>query len=139
MIIQKKNVSDQMIIKTSFVMNNEDTNADRDFFKKNSNIDLDIKIEEVSVIGFLTDHSYGSNTPRENFYDFNINYNDVENDDILNQQIILDELKRKYKQRQIESDGFNVLISPQQINNAAIFRLSSETPYKPLDSTNEIN
>ena len=139
MIIQKKNVSDQMIIKTSFVMNNEDTNADRDFFKKNSNIDLDIKIEEVAVIGFLTDHSYGSNTPRENFYDFNINYVDVENDDILNQQIILDELKRKYKQRQIESDGFNVLISPQQINNTAIFRLSSETPYKPLDSTNEIN
>lgn len=138
MIIKKKNVDDQMIIKVSFVMNNEDVNADREFFKKHSNAELDIKIEEIAIIGFLTDHSYGSNVPREDFYDFKLDYNNIENDDILDQQIILDELKHKYKQRQIESDSFNVLISPQQINNAAIFRLSSETPFTPLESTNEI-
>jgi hypothetical protein len=140
MIVQKKNTADQMIIKVSFVMNNQDINADRDFFKKNnsSNVDLDIKIEEIAIIGFLTDHSYGSPMPREDFYKFNIDYNDVEQDDVLKQEIILNELKRKYKQRQIEADGFNVLISPQANNNVAIFRLSSETPYKPLESTNAI-
>jgi hypothetical protein len=140
MIIQKKNVSDQMIVKVSFVMNNSDINADRDFFKNKSaseiSSQLDIKIEEISIVGFLTDHSYGDSTPREDFYKFNLQHNDVEKDDILDQEIILNELKKKYKQRQIESDGFNVLINPEQINNAAIFRLSSETPYKPIDSTN---
>jgi len=43
-------------------------------------------------------------------------------------------LKDKYKQRQIESDGFNISIAPQQINDMAVFRMSSETPYKPMTS-----
>ena len=43
-------------------------------------------------------------------------------------------LKDKYKQRQIDSDGFNISIAPSQANDMAVFRLSSETPYKPIES-----
>ena len=45
---------------------------------------------------------------------------------------ILKALKEKYKQLQVESDGFNISIAPSQSNETAVFRLSSQTPYKPI-------
>ena len=133
MIIQKKNVQDQMIVKVSYILDNVDMNADRKFNNKNNDVDLNVRIEEIYVIGFLTDHQYGDKTDRKDFYEFT----NIEKDDMIDPELILKSLKDKYKQRQIDADGFNVNISPQQQNNKAIFRLSSETPFKPFDHDNK--
>jgi hypothetical protein len=133
MIIQKKNATDQLIVKVSYVLDNVDMNIDRNFNKNSVTMDMNVKIEDIYVIGFLTDHQYGDTTDRKDFYEFN----NIEKDDMIDPELVLKELTNKYKQRQIDSDGFNVNISPQKMNNEAIFRLSSETPYKPFDHTNK--
>ena len=133
MIVQKKNTPDQMIVKVSFILDNLDTNADRNLNNKEKEIDYNARIEEIYIVGFLTDHKYGDPVDRKDFYQFE----DIEKDDMIDNELVLKTLKEKYKQRQIESDGFNVNISPQELNNKAIFRLSSETPFKPIDTTNK--
>jgi hypothetical protein len=133
MIVQKKNSSDQMIVKVSFILDNYDVNADRNLNKKDAEIDYNAKIEEIYVIGFLTSHQYGDPVERKDFYQFE----NIEKDEVLDQELILKALQEKYKQRQIESDGFNISISPNQNNDAAIFRLASNTPYKPIGGNGE--
>ncbi len=135
MIVQKKNSSDQMIIKVSFILDNYDVNADRNLNKKDAEIDYNTKIEEIYVIGFLTDHQYGDPVERKDFYQFE----NIEKDEVLDQELILKALQEKYKQRQIESDGFNISIPPNQTNDVAIFRLASNTPYKPIGGNGEYN
>lgn len=130
MIIQKKNVDDQMVVKISFIMDNIPINADRNFNDKDAEQDYNVRIEEIAVIGFLTNYQYGDPIERHNFYEFS----NIEKDDMVNQELLLKVLKDKYKQRQIDSDGFNISIAPQQTNDVAVFRMSSETPYKPLTS-----
>ena len=129
MIIQKKNTPDQMIVKVSFILDNYDVNGDRNFNKKDEKIDYNTRIEEIAVIGFLTNHKYGDPVDRKDFYQFE----NIEKDEILDQGLILKALKDKYKQRQIESDGFNISIPPNQTNDVAIFRLASNTPYQPIN------
>jgi len=133
MILQKKNAQDQMIVKVSYIMNNIDMNTDRQFNKDGYEVNLDVKIEEIAIIGFLTDHQYGDTTNRKDFYQFE----NIEKDDMMDPELILQQLKDKYKQRQIETDGFNLQIAPQKLNDQAIFRLSSERPLLPLNATNE--
>jgi hypothetical protein len=129
MIVQKKNTPDQMIVKVSFILDNLDVNADRNFNKaEETKIDYNAKIEEIYIVGFLTNHQYGDPIPRKDFYQFD----NIEKDDVIDNELVLQTLKEKYKQRQIESDGFNISIPPTQTNDAAIFRLSSDTPYKPI-------
>ena len=134
MIVQKKNTPDQMIVKVSFILDNLDINADRNLNNKEKEIDYNAKIEEIYIIGFLTDHQYGDPVERKDFYQFD----NIEKDEVLDQELILKALQEKYKQRQIESDGFNISIPPNQSNDAAIFRLASNTPYKPIGGSGEI-
>ncbi len=132
MIIVKKNAQDQMVVRVSYIMDNTDINSDRNFNKKaqDKDVDLNVRIEDISIIGFLTDHKYGDNTDRKDFYEFT----NIEKDDMIDQGLLIKTLKDKYKQRQIEADGFNVNIAPQALNDIAIFRLSSERPYLPISS-----
>jgi hypothetical protein len=133
MIIQKTNTSDQMIIKVSYVMDNVDLNAERNFNKSEFNVDFNVKIEEIAIVGFLTDHSYGDLTERKDFYQF-VN---IEKDNIISDEKILKQLKEKYKQRQIESDNFNLIISPKELNNIATFRLNRNAKLQPFEHTNK--
>ena len=129
MIIQKKNVSDQMIIKVSYIMDNVDINNDRNFNKDNIAPEYNIRIEEIAIIGYLTDYRYGdTNINRKDFYEFN----NIEKDDMIDQELIIKTLKDKYKQIQVESDGFNISIAPSQANETAIFRLRSPQPYQAV-------
>jgi len=133
MIIQKKNTVDQMIVKVSYILDNIDLNMDRNFNKNKVDINLNVKIEEISIVGFLTDYKYGDTHNRKDFYEFN----NIEKDDMIDPTLVIKALKDKYKQRQIESDNFNIIISPQKQNDTAIFRLSREASYKPFDHTNK--
>ncbi len=135
LIIQKKDVSDQMIVKVSYVLDNIDLNADRNFNKKDlesRDINFNVKIEEIAIIGFLTDHSYGDKTNRTDFYEF-VN---IEKDEMIDNGLILKALKDKYRHRQIESDGFSINIAPKESNDIAMRRLSQNPQFQPMEHTN---
>ena len=122
MIIQKLNVSDQMVVKISFVLDRVDLNADRDFFKNDSTIDLNVNLDGVFVIGYMSNFSFGVNNninDRTDFYTFE----KTEETDILDQKQIFKQLKKKYEDRAIESNGLTIDISPKQINQLAEDRL----------------
>lgn len=72
LILQKKNVKDQMVVKVSFVIDKSDIDLERDFFKKNkNNYETKIIVEEISIIGFLIKNGSGKpKTHREKFYDY---------------------------------------------------------------------
>ena len=125
MVIQKINVDDQMVVKVSFVMNNVDINRDRTFNDKYAKEDLNIQIEEIFVIGFLTDHSYGSPSNRTNFYQFE----NIEHNNFIDQNEIIKQLEQKYKQREIDGNGLTVQINPNDANDMAIKRIGMYIPY----------
>lgn len=61
LIIQKKNVVDQMIVKISFVIDNNDINLDREFFKQGKNsYETSVIIEDISVEGYLITQGFGN-------------------------------------------------------------------------------
>jgi hypothetical protein len=125
MILQKMNVSDQMVIKASFVMEKSDINEDRDFFKQKGaeEINLNVSLDEVFVIGYMSNFSFGVNNERNNFYTFEGN----EKSNMIDQKEIFKQLKEKYNQRAIESNGLTIDVSPTQINQIAENRLKAHT------------
>ena len=135
MIIQKVNSKDQMIVKVSFVMDNIDLNAERNFNKTDFDVDFNVKIEEIAIVGFMTDNGEKNNGNRKDFYEF-VN---IEKDNMIDTELVLKALKDKYKQRQIESDGFNIDIAPTKLNDVAMFRLSRDTQLTPMDHCNTFN
>jgi len=71
LIVQKKNVIDQMVVQISFVVNTSDLNLDREFFDdKKENYQTPVMIEEISIIGFMTIDDFGEPTKRDSFYEY---------------------------------------------------------------------
>ncbi len=134
MIIQKDNSYDQMVLKVSFVTDREDMNTDRNFFKDDKTVDLNVHIEDVFVIGFMTNHSYGSKnvSSRQDFY----NFENIEKDGMMDQTEIMKQLKKKYTQYQIESNGLTIQMDPVSGNNLALERINQKLPIGPFESTN---
>ena len=127
MIMKKLNISDQIIVKTSFVMDKDDLNVDRNFFKENKEVDLNVHLESIFVVGYLTDQSYGST---RNYFDF-YSFENVEKDNIMDQQEIFRQLRKKYADRQIETNGLTIQFSPETGNNIAIERLKQKNKIYP--------
>jgi len=119
MIIQKLNVSDQMVVKISFVLDRIDLNADRDFLKNEKSVDLNVTLDDVFVVGYMSNFSFGVNNDRTDFYTFE----KTEETNMLDQKEIFKQLKKKYNDRAIESNGLTIDISPKQINELAETRL----------------
>lgn len=72
-IVQKLNTDVQMVIRVSYIIDKSDINLDREFFDKSkSDHKTQIKLETISVIGFMTNHNFGSSeqVKREKYYDF---------------------------------------------------------------------
>lgn len=102
-IIQKINIEDQMIVKISFVKNNRDINGDRQFFKdlemgsldtntSQESSEINIMIEEIFIVGFLTDQGIQRGNITDNFY----NFKGLETNDIIDDKTIMKELIKKY-------------------------------------------
>jgi hypothetical protein len=128
-IIQKDNSLDQMVIRLSLLMDRRDLNQDRNFFRDDKTTDLNIHLESIFIIGFMTSHSYGSQNKntRQDFYTFE----NIEKNGMMDQEEIIKQLKKKYLDYQIEANGLTTQISPQDGNNLAIQRLTTKTPIYP--------
>ena len=92
LIIKKKNVSDQMVIKVSFVVNKKDFVSDRDMIiNMKQKYDTVIRIEDISVIGFMTTHDFGNKSSRESKYD----YDNITDGRMFSSEQIIKELNKK--------------------------------------------
>lgn len=109
LIIGKKQVIDQMIVKISFVINKREVNHDREFFetikdtKKKYNTAI---IEEINIIGFLQREGL-RNESKNNSDDDYYNFNSLNKQDITDNNTIMKELLNKSKVRKYESSKFN--------------------------------
>ena len=118
MIIQKITSEDQLVIKVNFVLPNIDYSNYKD--------KININIENIYVVGFLTAHSYGSTVQRSEFYSFE----NIEKDNILDQKVIMNQLRKKYAQRQIKSNDLTIQYDPQTENDLAMYNLTASNEEK---------
>jgi hypothetical protein len=85
-----------MVVKVSFVIDRSDLNLEREFFSKDkNNYETVVKIEEISVLGFLTNNSFGTKSSRDKYYNFD-KIDDgkmFRDDDIIH---MLNDKKKKY-------------------------------------------
>jgi hypothetical protein len=96
LIVKKQNVPDQMVIRVSFIIEQTDINADREFFDRKKNFyETQVKIEEIFIIGFLTKKDYGGKSKRQDFYNFD---GIGENNEFMDERKIMVELNKKRKE-----------------------------------------
>lgn len=92
LIIQKKHVKDQLVIKVNFVVDKNDVNIDRDFFSSDKgSFATTVIIEEISIIGFLTSNNFGERTRQDDFYQFDA----ITDGRMFSQEQIIKELNKK--------------------------------------------
>ena len=105
-IVQKKNVSDQMVLMVQFFMEKEDNDTrDKFFDKKLSNDDFKttVLIERIFIVGFLTNKSL-LRTKMEKFYEYDENI--IRNDGTMNQEKVLKMMIQKHKDRDDALNSF---------------------------------
>jgi len=112
LVIQKINITDQMIIKSSFVQDKRLLNDENNFFV-NSKIEMRIIIEDVFIVGYLSNKGPDSkqqyDSDKEKFYD----YNTLEHNNMTSPKYIQKILMDKYKQRTEEMDQRNALLDEE--------------------------
>lgn len=109
LVIQKHNVDDQMLIKASFVQDKRPLNDENNFFVT-KNIDMKVIIEDVYLLGFLSNDGPDSNQQydldKEKYYDYNVlEYNNMTDPKYI-QRVLMD----KYKMRTFEMEQRNALL-----------------------------
>ncbi|QKF93985.1 hypothetical protein QKU48_gp0527 [Fadolivirus algeromassiliense] len=112
LVLQKYNVDDQMSIKATFVQDKRPLNDENNFFVT-KNIDMKVIIEDVFLLGFLSNDGPDSNQQfdldKEKFYDYNIlEYNNMTDPKYI-QRVLMD----KYKMRTFEMEQRNALLDEE--------------------------
>jgi len=99
MIVQKTKkheTMDQMVLRVSFVVDIKNVNGDRTFFNNDNNSETEVNIEEIFIIGYMTNKSFGSSeSKRQDFYNFDSYKGGLTNDDDIIKE--LNKKKREYK------------------------------------------
>lgn len=111
-VIQKKGVSDQMVLKASFVQDKRPLHDENNFFI-NKTIDLKIVIEDIYIIGYLSQD--GDNATQmfdkdnEKFYD----YDEMEYNNMIDPKTVQRVLMDKYKHRTEEMEQRNAMLDEE--------------------------
>ena len=112
-VLQKMNVNDQLILKASFVQDKRPL-QDEDNFFVTKNIDMRIIIEDIFVIGVLSDEG-----PIDTQQQFQINkekyfdYNKLEENQLTDPKYIQKMLMKRYRERSIEMQQRNDLLDEE--------------------------
>jgi hypothetical protein len=111
-VLQKKNVDDQLVIKASFVQDKRPLRDENNFFAS-KNIELQIIIEDVFIIGYLskqaTEYRFKSDPDEEKFYD----YQNMEQNNLTDPKYVQKVLLDKYSQRQKEVEYKNAMLDEE--------------------------
>lgn len=100
-IAQKINTKDQIIICVNFIVDNNDSNLDREFFEDSKNeYNSNIRIGTIDVIGFLTPNKFKTNSYRQDLYRYDIP--DIEGK-MFSQEDIIRILNKKKRDNKMEN------------------------------------
>jgi hypothetical protein len=101
MNLQKVNVEDQMVVRVSFQIDKQDYDINKDFFnKKKKTYNTIVKIEEIFVLGYLTKESFGKQSIKSKYY----NFDGISNTDgqMFSQKEIITQLNNKRREYEAE-------------------------------------
>ena len=109
-VIQKINVEDQMVVKASFVQDKRPL-QDENLFFVNKNIEMRIIIEDIFVLGYLSDNGpinrqQQVDADEEKYF----NYDKLEENQLTDPKYIQKMLMKKYQERSIEMEQRNDLL-----------------------------
>lgn len=112
MILQKDNVNDQIIIKASFVQDKRPLH-DENYFFKTRNIDMKVTIEQLTIVGYLSNDGDDAirqfDGDEEKWYD----YNKMEYNNMTDPKYIQRILMEKYRQRTEEMEQRNAMLDEE--------------------------
>jgi hypothetical protein len=92
LVVQKRNVKDQMVCKVCFVVSKMDWNLDREFFdKKKNTYNTVVKLENIEIIGYFSNNNFGKKSSQEKFY----NFDSLTDGRMFSQKDITKELNKK--------------------------------------------
>jgi len=115
MIIQKRNVDDQMVLRASFIQDKRPLRDENNFFVT-STIKLKLVIESLSILGYLSkdgnDSRLLSDKDKELYYEVN----QMESNNLVDPKDVLKVLNQKYKQRHAEMEQRNALLDEEGQN-----------------------
>jgi len=101
LILQKEGVEEQIMIKASFVQDKTPLNDENNFFVS-KNIEMKIVIEEIYILGYLSNRGLDSSIEFDNLGDDFYNYDNLERNNMTDPQYIQKVLLDKYQQRNFE-------------------------------------
>lgn len=111
-VIQKNNVNDQMMLKTSFVQDKRPLHDENNFFIT-AKIDMRIAIEDIHILGYLSDEGTDArlvfDKDMEKFYD----YNQMEYNNMTDPKYIQKILMEKYRHRTEEMEQRNAMLDEE--------------------------
>jgi len=118
-IVQKENVSDQMILKLLFFFEKDDTKNRDKFFTQELNDGSDDKlkegtaqtaiIEQIFIEGFLTNNA-NMKTKMDKFHEYKDVYN---SDGTINQETVIKTMLAKHKERENELNSFKATLDDE--------------------------
>ena len=110
LFLKKSNVDDILVIKVSFVLDKRNINEDRLFFNNDNNTETKVILEEIFILGYMTEKGVGRNNhPRDKFY----NFYDLEKDGIMDDKAIMHQLNKKLAERHANTQRFDNSLDDQ--------------------------
>lgn len=111
-VISKYGVEDQMVLRASFVQDLRPLRDENNFNVAND-IQIDVSIEELSVIGFLSNEGPDDNlnfeADKDQYYDYKL----MEYNNMTDPRYVLSKLEEKYNQRNSEMNQMTALLDEE--------------------------
>lgn len=124
LVIQKLNVSDQMILQASFIQNK----LSEDCKDNNGKFQRQLIIEELTVIGFLS--NYGEDNDQYKAHNNFYNFDSLEHTQMIDDKKIAAELLKKYQEKTDEVDYRISMLNNEDREHYNIPNLSNYDSYK---------
>lgn len=112
LIIQKVNVKDQMVIKCSFVIDKRPLFNENNFFVSKK-VDMRLIIEDVTIIGYLSNDGNDARLMFDNDMDKFYDYNEMEYNNMTDPKLVQEILMKKYAQRTNEMQLRNAMLDEE--------------------------
>jgi hypothetical protein len=111
-ILQKKGIDDQMILKASLVQDKRSMHDEENFFKTHD-IVMRVAIEEMFIVGFLSELGTDANKQFDMVKNNHYNLEDMEYNNLTDPKYILNELNKRHKKKSRELGYRNSLLDSE--------------------------
>jgi len=134
-IVQKKGVHDQLVVRINLMMNrSDDQNPDNFFSQDLGERDQEIKdvvVEQIFIVGYLTNNAE-KKTKMNRFHDYGVLEDEY---GFIDQEKVLKIMKKKHQEREKEMKAFTLNVSDEQ---KEIYDVPSLESYENYRNTRKI-